>query len=56
MEKGLEYEVWVYGIHLEHVLEFEYLGYVLDESGTDKVKCIKKGTSGRRVAGAIKSG
>ena len=39
----MEYDVWVYGIRLEHVLEFEYLGYVLDESGMDKVKCIKKG-------------
>ena len=31
-EVGLECE-----FHLEHVLEFKYLGCVLDESGTDGV-------------------
>ena len=36
-EEGLE--VHVNGIRLEHVLEFKYLGYVLDESGTDGVEC-----------------
>ena len=34
-EEGLECEVQVYGIHLEHVSEFKYLGCFLDESGTD---------------------
>ena len=34
-EKGLECEVHVDWFHLEHVLEFKYLGCVLDESGTD---------------------
>ena len=37
------------GICLEHVLEFKYLGFVLDESGTDGAEC------GKRVAGAIRS-
>ena len=50
-EKGLEYEVYIYGIHLNHVLEFIYLGYVLDEAGTDGRKVV----SGRRMAGAIRS-
>ena len=34
-EEGLECEVHVDGIHLEHVSELKYLGCVLDESGTD---------------------
>ena len=42
-------------IRLEHVSEFKYLGYVLDESGTDGAKCNRKMASGRRVAGAIRS-
>ena len=36
---------------LEHVLEFKYSGYFLDESGTDRVECSRKLVSGRRVAG-----
>ena len=34
-EEGLEWEVHADGIHLEHVLEFKYLEFVLDKSGTD---------------------
>ena len=33
-EERLEHEVCVDGIRSEHVSEFKYLGYVLDESGT----------------------
>ena len=33
-EEGLECEIYVEWIRLEHVSEFKYLGYVLDESGT----------------------
>ena len=40
---------------LEHVLEFKYLGCVLDESGTYEVACSRKVPIGRRVAGAIRS-
>ena len=40
-EEGLEWEVQVDGIPLEHVLEFKYLGCVLDESGTDRAECTK---------------
>ena len=29
-EEGLEWDVYVDGISLEHVLEFKYLGCVLD--------------------------
>ena len=34
-EEGLECEVGINGICLEHVSEFKYLGCVLDEPGTD---------------------
>ena len=35
-EEGLECEVSVDGLQLERVLKLEYLGFVLDESGSDK--------------------
>ena len=54
-EEGMECEVCVYGIHLEHVSEFKYFVCVLDESGTDKAECSRKVTSGRKVAVAIRS-
>ena len=38
-EEGLECEVHVDGIRLEHVSEFKYLECVLDESGTDGAEC-----------------
>ena len=53
--EGLECEVRVDGIRLEHVLEFKYFGCVLDESGTDRAECSWKVASGRRVAGGIRS-
>ena len=40
---------------MEHVSEFNCLGCVLDESGTDEAECSRKVASGRRVAGAIRS-
>ena len=54
-EEGLECEVHVDGVRLEHVSEFKYLGCVLDESGTDGAECSRKVASARRVAGAIRS-
>ena len=54
-EEGLEWEVCVNGIRLEHASEFKYLGCVLDESGTDEAECSRKLVSGRRVAGTIMS-
>ena len=54
-EEGLECEVCVDRIRLEHVSEFKYLGCVLDKSGTDEAECSRKVESGRRIAGAIKS-
>ena len=45
-EEGLEYEVHVDRIRLEHVWEFKYLGCVLDESGTDGAECRRKVVSG----------
>ena len=35
-EEGLECEVYVDGIRLELASEFKYLGFVLDELGTDR--------------------
>ena len=54
-EEGLECELWVDDIRLEHVLEFKYLGYVFSESVTDEAECSRKVASGRRVARAIRS-
>ena len=54
-EKGLESEGHIDGIHLEHVLEFKYLGVVLDKSGTTGAECSFKVLNGKRVAGAIRS-
>ena len=53
-EEGLECEVHVDGIRLEHDSEFKYLGCILDESGTDGAECNRKVASGRRVAGEIR--
>ena len=53
-EEGLECEVCVDGIRLEHVSEFKYLGCVLDESRTYEAECSKKVASGRRVADTIR--
>ena len=41
-EEGLDSEVCVDGIRLEHVSEFKYLGCVLDESDTDEAECSRK--------------
>ena len=54
-EEGLECEVHVDGVRLEHVSEFKYLGCVLDESSTDRTECRRKVASGRMVAGANRS-
>ena len=53
-DEGLECDVHVDGIRLEHVSEFEYLGCVLDESGKDGAECNRKMASRRKVAGAIR--
>ena len=54
-EEGLESEVHVDGIRLEHVSEFKYLRCVWNESGTDGAECSRIVTRRRRVAGAIRS-
>ena len=54
-EEGLEYEVHVDGICLQHASKFKYLGCVLDKSVTDGAECIRKVASGRKVTGAISS-
>ena len=49
------YEIHVDGIHLEHVSEFKYFEYILDETGTDGTECSRKVTTRGRVSGAIRS-
>ena len=44
--EGLECEVHVDGIRLEHVSEYKYLGCVLDESGTDGADVIGRWRAG----------
>ena len=43
------------GKNLEQVSEFKYLGYVLDEKGTDDEECGRKVSSSRKMAGAIEA-
>ena len=40
---------------LEHVLEFKYLGFVLNEPYTGDTKCHSKVVSRRKAAGDIRS-
>ena len=54
-KEGLQCEVCVEGISLEHVSEFKYLGCILDKSGTNEAECSRKVASGRRIAGDIRS-
>ena len=54
-EEGLECESHVDGIRLEHVLEFKYLGFILDESGIDEPEYRRKVSSLSMVAGSIRS-
>ena len=54
-KEGLDFELQVDGLRLEHVFEFKYLGCVLDEAGTNGAEFSRKVTSGKRVAGAIRS-
>ena len=41
-EEGLECEVHVDAVRLEHVLEFKYLGWALNEAGRDGLLGIRK--------------
>ena len=54
-KEGLECEVCVDGMQLEHVSELKYLRSVLEELGTDETECSRKVVSGWRVTGAIRS-
>ena len=49
-EEGLKYEVYEDKIYLEHVPEFKYLRYVLDES-----ECNRKVASRKKVVSTIRS-
>ena len=48
VEEGLNCEVQLDGICLEHVSKLKCLGCVLDKSGSDRAKC------SRKVADAIR--
>ena len=39
LEEGLEYELHIYGVHLEHVYKFTYLECGLDKAGIDGAEC-----------------
>ena len=54
-EEGLEYDVYVDGVRLEHDSVFKYLGCVLDEAGIDGAEYSRKVATGRRVANVISS-
>ena len=54
-DEELECEICVDAIRLEHVSEFKYLGYVLEESGTNEPESSRKVASRRRVIGEISS-
>ena len=52
-EEGLECEVLVEEMRLEHVSKFKYLGYDLDESGIDEAECYRNMASERKGAGVM---
>ena len=51
----MECEIHVDWFRLDHVSEFKYLGWVLDEAGTCWAECSRKVANMRVVAGAIRS-
>jgi hypothetical protein len=54
-EEHTRCQIMLDGEQLEQVSEFKYLGYMLDEKGMDDAECGRKVSSGRKVAGAIRS-
>ena len=54
-EERLDCKIRVDGMQLEYVLEFKYLGCVLDESGTYEAECCGKAAILRRDECAIRS-
>ena len=54
-KEGLECEVSVDWIQLEHMSEFKYLGCVLDELGVDEAEIRRRVVSGRMVAYVTRS-
>ena len=47
-EEGLECQVHIDEVRLEHVSEFKYLRCVLDEAGTNGAECSRKVEEGDR--------
>ena len=54
-KEGLECEVYINGIRLEHASNFKYLGCILDKSGTYGAECSRNVASGMRVESEIRS-
>ena len=54
-EEGLECEVRVDGMQLEHVSEFKYLECIFDDSSTNEEECHRKVVGGRKIADAIRT-
>ena len=54
-DEHMQCQIMLDGEQLEQVSEFKYLGYMLDDKGTDDAECGRKVSSGRKVAGDIKS-
>ena len=42
-EEGLEYELHIERVCLEHASKFKYLGCVFGKAGTDRAECSRKG-------------
>ena len=53
-EEGVECEIHMDWRRMEQLSELKYLGYVLDESGTNVSECSRKVVSGREIAGVIR--
>ena len=54
-EEGLEFEIHLDGVHLEHIFKFKHLGCVLEKVSKAGAECNRKVASGIRVAGATSS-
>ena len=53
--ENVQCRIMLDGEILEQVSEFKYLGYVMNEKGTDDAECNRKVSNGRKMAGAIKT-
>ena len=54
-DEGSVCEIFEYGMRMEYLSEFKYLGYLLDERGTYSSECRSKVASGKKVANTVRS-